>query len=317
MDRGLKALAPELGLNPPPPLLAWREPSIPSRTRWAELLGIVPGRPGRPGGWPRGWTSQRLTAAPRRPRAQGELAVAGERRARQAAASLPRGEPGPEPQPGLGAPSSRSSSTTSTGSSPTTPPRSSSGDPREAAAEPPSRGPSATGARASAGPSRSRPRALAGKAGGRTLVEERGGEPPPLPAPARARRAPRRGGDRAGGRPRLRRGGGARGRGLRGPGRRGPAQRRPSSRTSGGPTSELLASYESSIEILSKTLDLRDHETEGHSPPRGRHVHRPGAGLRHGRDRDRPDAARRPPPRHREDRHPRRDPAQARPLGRR
>ncbi len=28
---------------------------------------------------------------------------------------------------------------------------------------------------------------------------------------------------------------------------------------------ELLASYESSIEILSKTLDLRDHETEGHS----------------------------------------------------
>lgn len=28
---------------------------------------------------------------------------------------------------------------------------------------------------------------------------------------------------------------------------------------------ELLASYETSIEILSKTLDLRDHETEGHS----------------------------------------------------
>jgi HD-GYP domain-containing protein (c-di-GMP phosphodiesterase class II) len=28
---------------------------------------------------------------------------------------------------------------------------------------------------------------------------------------------------------------------------------------------ELLASYESCIEILSKTLDLRDHETEGHS----------------------------------------------------
>jgi len=28
---------------------------------------------------------------------------------------------------------------------------------------------------------------------------------------------------------------------------------------------ELLASYELSIEILSKTLDLRDHETEGHS----------------------------------------------------